>query len=80
MNMPGWAGANYENILSFQARKGLIYFPDFCDIVLERFRETEEEEEDLFGTLFKVCIICINVLIIDHHISPGDLWNRTASN
>ena len=44
-------------------RKGLIYFPDFCDIVLERFRETEEEEEDLFGTLFKVCINCKKVCL-----------------
>ena len=58
MSMPGSAlELVLESILPFQPRKGLIYFPDFCDIVLERFRETEEEEEDLFGTLFKVRII-----------------------
>ena len=35
-------------------RKGLIYFPDFCQIVLERFRENEAEEEEFRKTIFKV--------------------------
>ena len=35
------------------ARKGLIYFPDFCQIILERMRSSEEEEEDFKHTVFK---------------------------
>jgi hypothetical protein len=35
------------------ARKGLIYFPDFCQIVLERFRNTEAEDLEDRLTLFK---------------------------
>ena len=36
------------------ARKGLLYFPDFCDVVLEGFRPSEEEEEDFYQHTFKV--------------------------
>ena len=36
------------------ARKGLLYFPDFCDVVLERFRPSKEEEEDFYQHVFKV--------------------------
>ena len=32
----------------------MIYFPDFCELVLRRFRESEEEEEDFFQLMFKV--------------------------
>ena len=35
------------------ARKGLIYFPDFCQIVLERMRETDAKEDDFRMTIFK---------------------------
>ena len=35
-------------------RKGLIYFPDFCELVLTKFRQTESEEEDFFQSMFKV--------------------------
>ena len=42
------------NLGSINCRKGLIYFPDFCQLVLERFRESESEEEDFFQTMFKV--------------------------
>ena len=35
-------------------RKGLLYYPDFCDVVLERFRESKEEEEDFYQYTFKV--------------------------
>ena len=38
------------------ARKGLIYFPDFCQIVLERYRQTEAEDLDHRMTIFKVVI------------------------
>ena len=34
--------------------KGLIYFPDFCELVLKRFRQPEDEEEDFFQNVFKV--------------------------
>ena len=34
------------------SRDGLIYFPDFCNIVLKRFRE--EDEEEFAKTMFKV--------------------------
>ena len=34
-------------------RKGLIYFPDFCQVVLERFRHSDVEGEDFRATVFK---------------------------
>ena len=34
------------------SKDGLIYFPDFCDIVLRRFRE--EDEEEFAKIMFKV--------------------------
>ena len=36
------------------ARAGLIYFPDFCSIVLERLRQPKEEEENFYQCMFKV--------------------------
>merc|ERR1719266_509844 len=36
------------------ARKGLIYFPDFCQLALERMRETEAQDEDFRKTIFKI--------------------------
>ena len=36
------------------ARAGLIYFPDFCTVVLERLRQSKEEEEDFYQYMFKV--------------------------
>ena len=36
------------------ARKGLLYFPDFCDVALSGFRPSEEEEEDFYQHTFKV--------------------------
>ena len=34
------------------SRDGLIFFPDFCNIVLKRYRE--EDEEEFAKTMFKV--------------------------
>ena len=34
------------------SKDGLIYFPDFCDIVLKRFKE--EDEEEFAKIMFKV--------------------------
>ena len=42
-------------------RKGLIYFPDFCELVLKRFRQPEDEEEDFFQNVFKVLTFNIEV-------------------
>jgi len=36
------------------ARKGLIYFPDFCDLCLERFREGEDADDNFRKTIFKI--------------------------
>lgn len=33
---------------------GLIYFPDFCQLCLEYFRQGQEEEEEFRKNLFKV--------------------------
>ena len=35
-------------------RKGLIYFPDFCQLVLDRLREDEVQEEQFRQNMFKV--------------------------
>ena len=40
------------------ARNGLIYFPDFCQLILERLREDKYAEEDFRRFMFKV-LICI---------------------
>ena len=32
----------------------MIYFPDFCELVLTKLRQTESEEEDFFQSMFKV--------------------------
>ena len=51
MRLPGDSGLTF--MLKY-FRKGWIYFPDFCELVLGRFRQSEEEEEDFFQTMFKV--------------------------
>ena len=44
----------YALSLIVLSRKGLIFFPDFCQLCLEKFRETEEEEEEFYKLAFKV--------------------------
>ena len=51
-------------IMATIIRKGLIYFPDFCQIVLERFRENEAEEEEFRKTIFKVVIMIMMMVIV----------------
>ena len=35
-------------------RNGYIYFPEFCEVILKKFRE---EDEDVFNqNMFKVCV------------------------
>jgi len=36
------------------AKKGLIYFPDFCQLILKWFRSTEAEEESFRQNMFKI--------------------------
>ena len=43
-------------MLYLSSRKGLIFFPDFCQLCLEKFRENEEEEEEFYKLAFKVFI------------------------
>ena len=45
-----------RNVHFVYFRKGLIYFPDFCDIVLDGYRPSKEEEEDFYQTVFKECV------------------------
>ena len=45
---------HYALSLIVLSRKGLIFFPDFCQLCLEKFRETEEEEEEFYKLAFKV--------------------------
>ena len=46
------------------ARKGLIYFPDFCQVILERFRQSSAEEEDFRQMIFKVNLVFTQILSI----------------
>ena len=36
------------------SRRGLIYYPDFCQLCLELFRQEAAEEEDFRRNMFKV--------------------------
>ena len=45
------------------ARAGLIYFPDFCSVVLERLRQPKEEEENFYQCMFKVKILKLLLMI-----------------
>ena len=36
------------------AKNGLIYYPDFCQLCLEYFRQEPDEEEDFRRNMFKV--------------------------
>ena len=38
-------------------RDGLIYFPEFCHLVLGRLREDPEKEEEFNKNMFKVRLI-----------------------
>ena len=44
------------------ARNGLIYFPDFCKIVLKRWRE--EDEEVFRQNMFKVILLLLFPLYV----------------
>ena len=35
-------------------RNGLIYFPDFCEVILKRYRQDDKAEESFRQNMFKV--------------------------
>jgi Ca2+-binding EF-hand superfamily protein len=39
---------------NYIAKDGLIYFPEFCHLVLGRIREEPEDEEQFRQNMFKV--------------------------
>ena len=39
------------------SKNGFIYYPDFCQLCLEYFRQEPEEEEDFRRNMFKVGIM-----------------------
>ena len=58
---------------------GLIYYPDFCQLCLEYFRQGQDEEEEFRKNLFKVSLLfsqdCLAIWkVLDF------LWNRASTN
>ena len=51
-------------MLYLSSRKGLIFFPDFCQLCLEKFRENEEEEEEFYKLAFKVLFQTHRLILI----------------
>ena len=39
------------------SRRGLIYYPDFCQLCLELFRQEAAEEEEFRRNMFKVALL-----------------------
>ena len=53
------------------ARNGLIYFPDFCKLVLDTFREEKAEEEQFRRNMFKAIIklkVTFNIHLLQQKI------------
>ena len=44
-------------------RNGLIYFPDFCQVVLKRYRQDKDAEEYFMQNMFKVKNVPITLLM-----------------
>ena len=57
------------------ARDGLIYYPDFCQLCLEYFRQ-EGQEDDFSRNLFKVSQAFLSV---SHWNISDPLWDRSTS-
>ena len=53
------------------ARNGLVFFPEFCDVVLRKFREDNEEE--FAEVMFKVGNIVDDILVI--LVTADDMWD-----
>ena len=58
------------------ARKGLIYFPDFCQLVLKRFRNSEEQEENFKQNMFKVWTKSVHLDIYIKSIVLSFIWKN----
>jgi hypothetical protein len=52
------------------SRNGLIYFPDFCKIVLKRWREEDEEafRQNMFKVLFPPIPNVLQIPLTSHSI------------
>ena len=53
------------------ARNGLVFFPEFCDVVLRKFREDNEEE--FAEVMFKVGNIVDDIL--EMLVTADDMWD-----
>ena len=57
------------------ARNGLVFFPEFCDVVLRKFREDNEEE--FAEVMFKVGDLSEDILT---KLGSSDaVWNRSST-
>ncbi len=45
---------SFISVNTFLFRNGLIYFPDFCQVVLKRYRQDKDAEENFMQNMFKV--------------------------
>ena len=61
---------------------GLIYYPDFCQLCLEYFRQGQDEEEEFMKNLFKVTHLVSSVLsrLFLQSSKLDFLWNRASTN
>ena len=65
-----------DPISSCISRKGLIYFPDFCQLVLKRFRNSEEQEENFKQNMFKVWTKSVHLDIYINSIVLSFIWKN----
>ena len=57
------------------ANNGLVYFPDFCKLVLRKYRE--DSRELLNQTFFKVRLIIMVGLVTLESDKSGHMWHRS---
>ena len=60
------------------ANNGLVYFPDFCKLVLRKYRE--DSRELLNQTFFKVRLIIMVGLVTLESVNSGHMWHRSLPN
>ena len=58
------------------ARNGLVFFPEFCKVVLKKFRE--DDEDQFAQVMFKVSDTAHDDLIYDHKTTDA-VRNRSTS-
>ena len=54
----------------------MIYFPDFCDLCLERFREGEDADDNFRKTIFKVSLVMIVMVIASQKNYNGQPYSQ----